>query len=185
MTSTMLEQVCCLKLLSKCGSCQNLYLISFCQSACRLSLWVNTLSSWRLSQARVRCYQELSWCCSKTPQEHVLKSDNILTYKSAPMYFKFRLQIAEAQQQLQSRRYVGSELAITAHLGHSLSGLFGSLTDQLIMHMQTVTMVHQTLLVRYRPAQQEMYNTNISLETTSFRQSNLAPQTWTLAPQCT
>lgn len=93
------------------------------------------------------------------------------------MYFKFRLQIAEAQQQLQSRRYVGSELAITAHLGHSLSGLFGSLTDQLIMHMQTVTMVHQTLLVRYRPAQQEMYSTNISLETTSFRQSNLAPQT--------
>jgi len=48
---------------------------------------------------------------------------------------------------------------------------------RLIMHMQTVMMVHQPLLVCYRPAQQDMYSTDSSLETTSFRQSNLAPQT--------
>ena len=51
-------------------------------------------------------------------------------------------------------------------------------SHRLIMHMQTVMMVHQPLLVCYRPAQQEMYTTDISLETTSFRQSNLAPQTF-------
>ena len=124
-------------------------------------MWVNTRVHW----AVVNCHKPeygvtKSYLDVKTAQEHVLKPNNSLSQESTwPSALVCHVLLDNHQaSRIRPVRFVWQSHRPT-------------------VHMQAVMMVHQPLLMCYRPAQQEMYGINISLEITSFRQLNLAPQT--------